>query len=495
MSVDFTLLIPEFLLAGLAIGVLAVDMVLPARLNHRRNAIAASMAAVGMLAVLGYSLVDLRNIGETLYGQIYFVDRYALLFKALFLGTGVAVVLMSVEYVGKKLQNPGEYYALLVFSVLGSIMMASAGELLTAYIALELLSFSLYALVGLPRGDHRSAEAVTKYILLGAVSSAILLYGISLLYGTLGTTFFRFMDSPLAMFASQPTVIIGFAMVAAGLAFKLAIVPFHMWTPDAYEGAPTPVTAHLSVLSKAAAFALALRFFTEATQQSFHSWQMGIAVLAALTMTVGALVALTQTNIKRLLAYSSITQAGFVIVGLVAIGDAIGGGVQNQAAANAVILHLVGYAFTTLAAFMVVVTVEAHSGRELIADYAGLARRSPLAAMVMASALLSLAGLPIFAGFVTKFFLFTAAAEAGLLWLVVVAALASLVSLYYYLRIVRQMYLVKPEGGSAAIVFPRLSTVTMLGLFGGMVFVGIYPGPILDAAEAATHVLGPFVSR
>jgi len=495
MSVDFTLLIPEFLLAGLAIGVLAVDMVLPARLNHRRNAIAASMAAVGMLAVLGYSLVDLRNIGETLYGQIYFVDRYALLFKALFLGTGVAVVLMSVEYVGKKLQNPGEYYALLVFSVLGSIMMASAGELLTAYIALELLSFSLYALVGLPRGDPRSAEAVTKYILLGAVSSAILLYGISLLYGTLGTTFFRFMDSPLAMFASQPTVIIGFAMVAAGLAFKLAIVPFHMWTPDAYEGAPTPVTAHLSVLSKAAAFALALRFFTEATQQSFHSWQMGIAVLAALTMTVGALVALTQTNIKRLLAYSSITQAGFVIVGLVAIGDAIGGGVQNQAAANAVILHLVGYAFTTLAAFMVVVTVEAHSGRELIADYAGLARRSPLAAMVMASALLSLAGLPIFAGFVTKFFLFTAAAEAGLLWLVVVAALASLVSLYYYLRIVRQMYLVKPEGGSAAIVFPRLSTVTMLGLFGGMVFVGIYPGPILDAAEAATHVLGPFVSR
>ena len=495
MSVDFTLLIPEFLLAGLAIGVLAVDMVLPARLNHRRNAIAASMAAVGMLAVLGYSLVDLRNVGETLYGQIYFVDRYALLFKALFLGTGVAVVLMSVEYVGKKLQNPGEYYALLVFSVLGSIMMASAGELLTAYIALELLSFSLYALVGLPRGDPRSAEAVTKYILLGAVSSAILLYGISLLYGTLGTTFFRFMDSPLAMFASQPTVIIGFAMVAAGLAFKLAIVPFHMWTPDAYEGAPTPVTAHLSVLSKAAAFALALRFFTEATQQSFHSWQMGIAVLAALTMTVGALVALTQTNIKRLLAYSSITQAGFVIVGLVAIGDAIGGGVQNQAAANAVILHLVGYAFTTLAAFMVVVTVEAHSGRELIADYAGLARRSPLAAMVMASALLSLAGLPIFAGFVTKFFLFTAAAEAGLLWLVVVAALASLVSLYYYLRIVRQMYLVKPEGGSAAIVFPRLSTVTMLGLFGGMVFVGIYPGPILDAAEAATHVLGPFVSR
>jgi len=495
MSVDFTLLIPEFLLAGLAIGVLAVDMVLPARLNHRRNAIAASMAAVGMLAVLGYSLVDLRNVGETLYGQIYFVDRYALLFKALFLGTGVAVVLMSVEYVGKKLQNPGEYYALLVFSVLGSIMMASAGELLTAYIALELLSFSLYALVGLPRGDPRSAEAVTKYILLGAVSSAILLYGISLLYGTLGTTFFRFMDSPLAMFASQPTVIIGFAMVAAGLAFKLAIVPFHMWTPDAYEGAPTPVTAHLSVLSKAAAFALALRFFTEATQQSFHSWQMGIAVLAALTMTVGALVALTQTNIKRLLAYSSITQAGFVIVGLVAIGDAIGGGVQNQAAANAVILHLVGYAFTTLAAFMVVVTVEAHSGRELIADYAGLARRSPLAAMVMASALLSLAGLPIFAGFVTKFFLFTAAAEAGLLWLVVVAALASLVSLYYYLRIVRQMYLVKPEGGSAAIVFPRLSTVTMLGLFGGMVSVGIYPGPILDAAEAATHVLGPFVSR
>ncbi len=494
MSVDFTLLLPEFLLAGLAIGVLAVDMALPARLSHRRNAITATVAAVGMLAVLGYSLADLRDVKEALYGQIYFVDRYGLIFKALFLGVGVAVVLMSVEYVGKKLQHPGEYYSLLVFSVLGAIMMASAGELLTAYIALELLSFSLYVLVGLARADRRSAEAVTKYILLGAVSSAILLYGISLLYGTLDTTFFRSMDTHLAAFASQPTVVIGFAMVAAGLAFKLAIVPFHMWTPDAYEGAPTPVTAHLSVLSKAAAFALALRFFAEATQQSFHSWQLGIAVLAALTMTVGTLVALTQTNIKRLLAYSSIAQVGFVTVGLVAIGNATGGLVQNQTAANAVILHLVGYAFTNLAAFMVVVMVETHSGKELISDYAGLARRAPLAAMVMTSALLSLAGLPIFAGFVTKFYLFTTAAEAGLLWLVVVATVASLISLYYYLGIVRQMYLVEPEGDSTTIVFSRLSTLTMLGLFGGMVFVGVYPQPILNAAEAATKVLGPFIS-
>ena len=271
----------------LAIAILAVDMFLPARLEHRRNQAAALLAAGGMAAVLVWGLWALRDVKQALYDQVYFVDRYALIFKTIFLGSGIAVVFMSIEYVGRKLRHPGEYYSLLVFSVLGAIVMASAGELLTAYIGLELMSFSLYILVGLTRGDPRSAEASVKYILLGAVSSAILLYGISILYGTLGTTFFRTMDGYLLAFAAEPTVIMGFVMILAGLAFKLAIVPFHMWAPDIYEGAPTPVTAHLSVLAKAATFALALRFFTEATQASFHSWQLAIAVLAALTLTVG----------------------------------------------------------------------------------------------------------------------------------------------------------------------------------------------------------------
>lgn len=494
MAIDFTLLIPEFLLAALAIAILGLDMALPARLEHRRNQATGWLAAGGMAIVLAWGLYDLRDVKETLYNQVYFVDRYALLFKTVFLAAGIAVVFMSIEYVGRKLRHPGEYYSLLVFSVLGAIIMASAGELLTAYIGLELLSFSLYVLVGLARGDTRSAEASTKYILLGAVSSAILLYGISMLYGTLGTTFFRTMDGPLFVLAAEPTVIIGFVMVMAGFAFKLAIVPFHMWAPDVYEGAPTPVTAHLSVLAKAATFALALRFFTEATQASFHSWQMAIAVLAALTMTVGVLVALAQTNMKRLMAYSSITQVGFITVGLAALGATSGGAVANQDAANAIIVHIVGYAFTSLAAFMVVIMVEAHLGKEQIAEYAGLARRAPLTAMVMTGALLSLAGLPIFAGFVTKFYLFTAAADAGLIWLVAIAAVASFVSLYYYLGIVRQMYLGEPEDGDSPIAFPRMSMATLLVLFGGTVLVGIYPGPLFDAAEAATRVLGPFIS-
>ena len=490
MGIDFTLLLPEFLLAGLAFLVLGLDLALPARWESRRNGLTGGAAALGMFGVMLFAVFDLRDTQETLYGGIYFVDRFALLFKVVFMGAGIAVTLMSIDYVGRKMRHPGEYYAMIVFSTLGAVMMAASGELLTAYVALELLAFSLYVLVGLTRGDARTVEASAKYILLGALSSAVLLFGIALLYGTLGSTVFREIAGPLSQ-NDTATTALGFTMVAAGLGFKLAVVPFHMWTPDVYEGAPTPVTAHLSVLSKAATFALLLRFLAEAAGPSFASWQLALAVLAALTMGVGTLVALAQTNIKRLFAYSSIAQVGFVLVGVAALGDS-GGIVSNHAAAAAVVLHLVGYAFTNLTAFMAIIIVETHAEREEVAGYAGLASRSPLTAMALTAALLSLAGLPIFAGFVTKFYLFTAAAEAGLLWLVVIATAASLVSLYYYLQVVKQMYVGQAQGG--ALRLPRLSRATLLALFAGMVFVGVYPGPILDAVDAGVRVLAPFVS-
>ena len=483
MRVDFSLLFPEMALAALGFLVLVVDLVLPQDQVARRNAAAAAVAVLGMVAVGALAVVTTPDRGTSVYGGLLFIDAYALLFKLLFLGVGIAVVLMSAEYVGRVIRHPGEFYGLVVFSVLGSALMASAGELLTAYVALELLSFCLFVLVGLTRGDRRSAEASTKYILLGAISSAVMLYGISLLYGTAGTTVFAEMGAQFwANFS--PTVIVGFAMLLAGFGFKLALVPFHLWAPDVYEGAPTPVTALVAVLSKAATFALLLRFLAEASLSTFDEWQLALAVLAALTMTVGTLTALAQHNIKRLFAYSSIAQVGFVMVGVVAM---------TEAAANAVLLHLVGYAFSNLAAFAVIVSVEAKTRKEEIADYAGLSTASPLMAMVLTAALFSLAGLPIFAGFITKFYLFIAAADAGYLWLAVLAIANSVISLYYYLRIVREMYITEPAAAPERIRLPAASAGALWALLAGTIAIGVYPGPVAAAVDAATDALGPFV--
>ena len=482
MDVDFTLLIPEFVLAGTGFFVLLVDMVLPRSWARRRNELTALSALAGFVAVFALALTMQWDTDEFVYEQLIFVDRYSLLFKALFAATGFAVVLMAIDYVGTKMRHPGEFYALIVFAVLGATLMAESGELLTAFISVELLSFSLYALVALSRGDGRSAEASAKYILLGAISSGFMLYGISQLFGALGTTVFSDMGPGLAA-RFDLTITIGFVMFVAGLGFKLSMVPFHLWAPDVYEGAPTPVTALIAVLSKAAAFALTLRFLAEAGAGAIDEWRMAIAILAAATMIVGTLIALSQRNIKRLLAYSSIAQVGFVLVGVVAL---------SEDAANAVLLHLIGYAFTNLAAFMVVIAVETRTGKEEIADYAGLARRAPVLAMVMTGALFSLSGLPIFAGFVTKFYLFTAAAGEDLLWLIAIAVVNSVISLYYYLRVVREMYINEP-GETAVLHVPALTYGTLWLLFAGTIAVGIYPGPWVDAIDAATNALTPFM--
>ena len=483
MEVDFTLLIPEFILAGTGFAVLLVDMLIPASQERRRNALTATTAVAGLALVFVVAVATQRETNAFIYEQLIFVDRYSLIFKTLFAGTGAAVILMSVDYVGLKMRHPGEYYALIVFAVLGSTLMSQAGELLTAFISIELLAFSLYVLVGMSRGDPRSAEASTKYILLGAISSAVMLYGISLLYGAIGTTVFSSMAPRLGAGDWDLTIILGFVMVLAGLGFKLSMVPFHMWAPDVYEGAPTPITALIAVLSKAAAIALTLRFLATAGAGAVDEWRMPLAILAAATITVGTLSALAQHNIKRLLAYSSIAQVGFVLLGVIAL---------SLTGADAVLLHLVGYAFTNLAAFTVVIAIETRSGKEEIADYAGLAKRSPVLAMILTGAFFSLAGLPIFAGFVTKFYLFVAAAEQDLIWLVSVAVVNSVISLYYYLRVIRAMYLTESDD-TAKMVTPRLIHGTAWVLFAGSIWVGVYPRPLAEAISASTRVLAPFL--
>lgn len=486
MTANLHLLLPEFLLASLAIVVLAVDLFIPAS----RQRLLAWLSIGGMTGLLILSLALLWGRNDLLYGGLFHIDSYYLFFRAFFILMGIVIILSSMEFVEQRLTHPGEFYAIIVFSVLGMGLMTAAGELLTAYISLEVLSFSLYILVSYALDNARSNEAGIKYIIVGAFSSAILLYGLSLVYTSLGTTHFAEINAKLAAGGStSPVLWIGLGLMLAGLGFKLAAVPFHMWAPDVYEGAPTPITAYLAIASKAAAFALVLRLFAEALMPAIGDWRIILAIIAAITMTVGNLVAIPQTNIKRMLAYSGIGQVGYLLMGVAALGHVSGGSVfTNPQASSGIILHLAGYAFSNMAAFAVIIAFENRTGKENIPDYAGMADRHPFMAAALAIALMSLAGLPFFAGFFTKFYLFAAAAREGFLWLAGLAVVNSLISLYYYLMVLKQMYITKAEDESKLRFSPLLIGVTAVMVL-GIFFVGVYPRPLVDAIDAATRAL------
>ena len=486
---DFSLVAPEFLVTGLAFLVLTLDLFLRPERQH----FLAYLAIVGLAAITTFSLLFLWGEDDNLYEGLILIDDYALFFKAFFLVLGAVTIIASIDYVKRHLEHPGEYYGILVFTVLAMMLMASSGELLTAYISLELLSFGLYVLVSYDRYNPKSNEAGTKYILLGAFSSAMLLYGISQIYGLTGTTRFDELSAALSATADLDLgLLVGLVFLIAGLGFKVAAVPFHMWAPDAYEGAPTPVTAYLAVGSKAAAFALILRLFTEALMPAAADWQLILVIMAALSMTLGNVVALVQSNIKRLLAYSSIGQVGYLLMGVAALvaidADGNASVETSSLATNGLMLHLVAYAVTNMAVFMAIAAVYNATGKEAISDFAGLAQRAPMVAMVLAVAFFSLAGLPIFAGFTSKFYLFTAAATQGLLWLAGLAIVTSLISLYYYLVVVRQMYIETAEDPTPISV-PWLTTAALGVLFAGIVLLGVYPAPLMEAIQAASDVL------
>lgn len=475
-DIRFELLWPEFLVAGLAFLVFTADFLLP---SNRKNWLA-GVSVVGLAAVLAFTVPYLWGVEDTLFDGIVRVDEYALLFKVVFLLVGIAVILCSVDFVKRHLTHPGEYYAIILVSVLAMMLLGASGELLTAYISLELLSFSLYILAGFARRDPKSNEAGVKYILLGAFSSALLLFGISLLYGALGETRFTEMAAELqGVEGVNGRLLLGMAFLVAGLGFKLAVVPFHMWAPDVYEGAPLPVTAYIAVGSKAAAFALVLRLFAEGLLPVADQWRTIMAGLAAVTMMVGNLVALAQSNIKRMLAYSSIGQVGYLLMGIAAL---------SVLASTGLVLHLVGYAVTSFAAFLAIIAVYNQTGRDDIPAYAGLADRSPIVAGSLTVALFSLAGLPFFAGFTTKFYLFTAAADGGYLWLAGLAATASLISLYYYLMVIKQMYIHDAED-AAPLPVPALTKGVLAVLVLAVIVIGVYPAPLVDAIDAASRSL------
>tara|TARA_B110000014_G_scaffold166692_1_gene118003 strand:+ start:244 stop:1767 length:1524 start_codon:yes stop_codon:yes gene_type:complete len=500
LTENIYLLTPEFVLAGLAILVLGIDLFLP---EDRKDVIGwISIASLVLVGVL--TLIMLPGHEESLYGGLVAVDAFSLLFKIVFLVIGVFIILSSMEYIKRNFAHQGEFYGLLLFSILGMNLMVQARELLTAYIALELLSFSLYIMVTYSLNNRKSNEAGIKYIIVGAFSSAVLLYGLSMVYGVVGVT--RFNDIATAISGSadlSPSLWVGVALIFVGLGFKLSIVPFHMWAPDTYEGAPLPVTAYLAIASKTAAFALVLRFLCEGVIPAgdlWHQWQIIFAIIAALSMLTGNLVALAQTNMKRLMAYSSIGHVGYILAGIAVLSAG------STMAINSVSFYLVGYAVTNMIVFGAIISFFNMTGKDDIADFRGLADTHPLLAASIAIALFSLAGLPIFAGFTVKFYLFTVVASSGFLWLAGVAIISSLISLYYYLQIVRQMYIEKSdvesiEPGaidtsgeaptlSTSLVKPSKMTISVLLIsLIAVVWLGVYPAPLLDVIEIASQAL------
>jgi len=477
-QLDYSLIVPDLMLLGLIFVALGLDLILP----HSQKKLIGWVSVAGLIGTVAAAAAS-WGVRENFAGVLR-IDEYSVFFKITFLLAAIGIVLISMDYVHRFLPNPGEYYGLILSGTLGMVLMAEANELLTAYIALELLSFSSYVLVSYAKTNLKSNEAGLKYIILGGFSSALLLYGISLLYGTVGSTYLPDVNTAVARFGELPPAFsIALALITAGLGFKIAAVPFHMWTPDVYEGAPTPVTAYLSVSSKAAGFALVLRFLVGGLLPIQDQYQTFFGLLAVLTMTLGNLVAIQQRNLKRLLAYSSISQAGYVLVGIASL-------TSNQEiaemATRGMMLHLLGYVFTNLASFGALIAFQnASGGRELITDMGGFARRAPFAALAMMAGLFSLAGMPLFAGFVTKFYLFSAATRAGLLWLVAIAVINSTISLYYYLLVVYEMYVRTPPGFEAADTRAHARTMTTAAASPVAVMEGAYgttAGTVMEAS-------------
>jgi NADH-quinone oxidoreductase subunit N len=487
---DVNRLGPELALMVAAGAILLVDLVL-----RDRDRVWLPFAALAGLAASAGWMVGLILAGEegVAFSGALSVDNFSIFFTFLFIGVAGLVVIASADYV-RGLKHQAEFWALLLLATTGMLLLAGARDLMLIFIALELTSISQYVLAGFLR-DSRSSEAALKYILLGAVSSAVILYGMAILFGLAGTTALVSPDggpSIASMVAegeagTRPALIAAIVLLATGFGFKMAIVPFQMWTPDVYQGAPTPVAAFLSVGSKAAAFAVVLRIFYEGVGADTFvgdDWANVFAALAAISMTVGNVMALLQTNIKRLLGYSSIAQAGNVLVGVAAIAAASG---EGPGGPSGVAFYLATYAFTNLGAFFVVLAISQKTGSDEIADYAGMGRRAPLLAAVLTVCLVSLTGIPPTAGFWAKLLVFNAAVQSDLVWLVIVGVINTVISAYYYLGIVRHMYLSPaPAEGD---IKPAPSLVAALSLAGaGVLVIAFVPTPLIDAAERAASV-------
>ena len=461
-------------MAVLALVLLAMDLSLE-KDQPRRNL--GYLAVCGLTGIFFFSFTR-YGMNATFWHGLFSLDDYAVFFKQAFLIGAILVILFSLDTVDQLPHSRAEFYVLLLFAVIGMMVLASANDLITLYVGIELMTFSFFILVGYVLTDARSTEAAIKYLILASAASAVMLYGMSLIFGLSGQMSYTAIAAGLS---ASPALLVGGVLLLSGFAFKIAAPPFHMWAPDVYEGAPAPITAMLAMGSKAAGFAAMIRVFTNVFPSTGYPWAMLALLLSGAAMLVGNIVAIPQTNIKRMLAYSSVAQAGYILTGLVA---------GTVAGIKGMMFYLMIYVFANVGAFGVVTAVSRHRNGEKISDLAGLARQAPLLAVAMTISLLSMAGIPPLAGFMGKFFLFSAVIDAGYLGIAVLGFVLSMVSVYYYLNVVKSMYLAEPTDERPFTVAGTLK-FTVLFAMTATLAMGIYPGPLSHLAELAAKTVFP----
>lgn len=472
MNIDYAALLPEIVLS--LFGILIMLCVPFVRAEQQSR-----LGYLGILGVLFAFASVASQWGQTglAFWDMVFQDPFSQFAKMLFLFVAASITLASMNYLEREELRHGEFFSLLLFATTGMCLMASSADLILTFLGLEILSIPTYILAGFKQRETKSAESGLKYFILGAFSTAFLLYGIAFLYGSTGSTKYLKIASAVAAQGFSPMLGLGLAFIVVGFGFKSAITPFHVWTPDVYEGAPVPVTNHLAVGSKAAALIAFLRILYQMLPGLSPHWEVVLAASAILTMAIGNVAALIQSNIKRMLGYSSIAHAGYLLVGLTA---------HNALGRQGILFYLLAYALMNLGAFTVVQVFARRNEQYVsIEDYAGIGYRYPFLSAALSLFLISLAGIPATAGFMGKFFLFAAAVESRNYALVVIALIASAIGIYYYLRIIVLMYMRDPLPESPPINVPILAGIVIVIMIAGTLYLGIYPKTILNLASEA----------
>ncbi len=472
-DIDLYLIAPEIIIAAFGFLVLLVDVFAP---KVEKKGYLGVLSLIGVVIAFFYTL-PLVGSAKTGFAEMFTSDGFATFFKITVLLIAFLSILISMGYATREGIGFGEYYALLLFATLGMMLMTAGTHLIIIFLGLETMSISIYILAGMLREDRRSVESAFKYFLLGAFATGFLLYGIAFLYGATGSLHLKDIASYIASkkLIDNPMILMSLVFLTIGFGFKIASVPFHMWTPDVYEGAPTSITAFMATGVKVAGFAALIRVFVTALPEFRPDWTSIMWLISVATMTVGNIIAISQNNIKRLLAYSSIAHAGYILVAFVA---------GNKSGTSGILFYLMAYAFMNLGAFTCVILL-GKKGEEntLITDYAGVGFKYPLLAASMTIFLLSMAGIPPLGGFMAKFYIFSAAVEAEFYWLTIFGVLNSAISVYYYLRVTVLMYFREPEREIAGLHFSPAPVIALILALIGTFYMGIFPANVLSFAQ------------
>ncbi|MBN2432229.1 MAG: NADH-quinone oxidoreductase subunit N [Acidobacteria bacterium] len=475
-DISFSAILPELILC--IFGILV--MVLGPFLGRNSRSFGGTLALLGFATSIVGALLVPESAGKLFFNGMVTTDAFSIFFRVLFAAIGVVMTLGSLNYLHRLKLPTFEYFALLLFASAGMNFMVLSTDLLLTFIGLEILSIATYVLAGIRRDDAASNESAIKYFFMGSFSSAILLYGVALIYGSAHSTSYQAILKHAAAVNGQQQIpllfLIGFGLIIVGFCFKVAVVPFQVWAPDVYEGAPTPITGFLSVASKMAGFAALIRILFQVLPHDLPQWVQLLVVSSILTMWIGNLSALTQTNIKRMLAYSSIAHAGYILIGIVA---------ANQTGITAILYYAVAYALMNLGAFTIITILSGRDDRRVtLEDYKGIGFQYPQLSFPLTICLISLAGIPTTAGFIGKFFLFSAAVEEKMYLLAVLAVLAALVSVYYYLRVVVYMFMFEPDGKREVRIHPAAGVVVLVCCL--LIFwFGLFPTWLLEVSRQA----------